>query len=389
MTKATVSRSELLDVIKVLTHFTKRNGTLELLSEFFIQMISESSKGPELRLSATDIELSAVISIPGCVYEGENQSFCIDARLFRKIIMVSNGTLILDYDPEKEILKVISGIGELSIKLSKSKYSERETKDSEFFETANEFIYSNLEESVLQPFGPIIQKAWNVQKFASKDDARPILQGIKIDQDSICGCDGFRIGIVPTTPSGFTGLISKRTLTAVKRYAGPDVKFFYRKECNRIYFVGGNFRMSADLIEGNFPDYKAIEPKSHKIKTEVSLQELIAAVRLVEMISDETTRGIRFNVKDQSIEIENSSEEYGKAKAVIAAKVKINEKNPPEKMPFLIAFNGKYLLDYLETIKEETIFMEFNTNNAPGVFYTVNDQSEVLMKYILMPLHLG
>jgi DNA polymerase-3 subunit beta len=137
------------------------------------------------------------------------------------------------------------------------------------------------------------------------------------------------------------------------------------------------------LIDGNFPDYRAIIPKSYKTRTVVSTSAFLKACKQAEIIAREGNNVIRLNVlPDENgvgrIEINSQTEETGKSDIQLEANV--------EGSGILVAFNVKFLREVLDVIHLPNVALETNTNNSPGVIRPVGDENFV---HVIMPMHLG
>ncbi len=137
------------------------------------------------------------------------------------------------------------------------------------------------------------------------------------------------------------------------------------------------------MIDGNFPDFRAIIPKSFKTRTVVSTAVFLKACKQAEIIAREGNNVIRLNVVPDEgnighIEINSQTEETGKSDIQIEATI--------EGGAILIAFNVKFLREVLDVMRTPDIALETNTNNAPGVIRPVGDEDYV---HVIMPMHLG
>ncbi|MGB5866684.1 MAG: DNA polymerase III subunit beta [Arcobacteraceae bacterium] len=129
-----------------------------------------------------------------------------------------------------------------------------------------------------------------------------------------------------------------------------------------------NYTFFTKLINGRFPDYERIIPKSLKYNFQLSKALLIEAIKLVTSI--ESKIKITFN---QDNIIFESLDDDSESKTQIDVQIAIEES-------FYIAVNSKYILDFLSSTVNENITIGFNESNLP--FY-LEDNNFVT---IVMPI---
>jgi DNA polymerase-3 subunit beta len=208
---------------------------------------------------------------------------------------------------------------------------------------------------------------------------------------TLAATDGFRISVrkeLLTNPikQAFSIIIPARALTELARIAGENdkvVSMVVPAGRGQVIFHLTDAELVSQLIDGNFPDFRAIIPKSYKTRTVVSTAAFLKACRQAEIIAREGNNVIRLNVlPDEAnighIEINSQTEETGKSDIQIEATI--------EGGAILIAFNVKFLREVLDVMRTPDIALETNTNNAPGVIRPVGDDDYV---HVIMPMHLG
>jgi DNA polymerase-3 subunit beta len=137
------------------------------------------------------------------------------------------------------------------------------------------------------------------------------------------------------------------------------------------------------LIDGNFPDYQAIIPKSAKTKTVISTPAFLKACKQAEIIAREGNNVIRLDIVPEEgglgkVEISAQTEETGKSDISVEANI--------EGGALLIAFNVRFLREVLDVIHSPNVSLDTNANNSPGVIRPIGDENFV---HVIMPMHLG
>jgi DNA polymerase-3 subunit beta len=230
---------------------------------------------------------------------------------------------------------------------------------------------------------------------ASADEARPVLQGVLMEINenhmSLAATDGFRIAVRNADLTNSIGnpvkvIIPARSLGELARVAtdgNETVTMVVPPDRGQAIFHMKDVELVTQLIEGNFPDYRAILPRNFKTRTIISTSEFLKACRQAEIIAREGNFVIRLKIQPQeggpgAVEFSTQSEEMGSGEVVVDANIE-----GPE---LLIAFNVRYMSEVLEVIGTPNTVLETNANNTPGMLSPVGDES---YKHVIMPMHLG
>jgi len=230
---------------------------------------------------------------------------------------------------------------------------------------------------------------------ASTDDARPVLQGVLMEINgndlSLAATDGFRISVRKaeiSTPLNAPAkvIIPARSLSELARIAtdgNETVTMVVPPDRGQAIFHLENAELVTQLIEGNFPDYRAIIPRNFETRTIISTTEFLKACKQAEIIAREGNNVIRIKLQPQegapgAVEFSTESEEMGSGEVVVDANIE-----GPE---LLIAFNVGFLSEVLEVIRTPNTILETNANNTPGLLTPVGDET---FRHVIMPMHLG
>ena len=153
----------------------------------------------------------------------------------------------------------------------------------------------------------------------------------------------------------------------------------------QVVFRVRDVEVVSQLIDGTFPDFQQIIPRSYKSRTLVSTSSLLKACKQAEIFAREGSNVARLNIKSaqsemqpSEVEISATSEETGKNETIVEATV--------DGSGLLIAFNVKFLREALEVIRTPNVALETSAPNAPGVVRPVGDDQFL---HVIMPMHLG
>lgn len=224
---------------------------------------------------------------------------------------------------------------------------------------------------------------------AASNTARPVLSGIlfdlKKDGLKLVATDSYRLAekkvfLKEKVDFDLQAIVPARTVAELGKIIGKstvdNVEITVSK--NQILFVVGDTKMISRLIEGKFPDYEKIIPKSSKTRVDVKTDELSLVVRRVGLFARENNNNIKCTVtNDGKLTISTDETKVGEEKAELSGKVE-GENNK-------IALNSQYLLDVLNFIQADEVTFELDDKMSPAVI-RITKEAEKTYMYIIMPL---
>jgi len=153
-----------------------------------------------------------------------------------------------------------------------------------------------------------------------------------------------------------------------------DVEIFI--EQNQVLFKTNSRQLISRLVDGAFPEYKAIIPKQIQNEAILNRNEFINAVKLASSFSgrgNSVTISIGENKK--FLELSSSDSALGENHYKIPIKCKGDA--------FSIVFNWRYLLDGLKIYSSEDIALGVNSSDRPAV---LKNPTETGLMYVVMPI---
>jgi DNA polymerase-3 subunit beta len=153
---------------------------------------------------------------------------------------------------------------------------------------------------------------------------------------------------------------------------------------NQIIFDMDNVILVSQLIDGNFPDFSPVIPKTHVTRTVLSTAEFQKACKMAEIFAREANQTARVRVEPGNelmpgyAVISATSKETGDNIAQIDAIVDGTE--------IEIAFNVRYMTQVLSVLNSPQVALETTRAAEPGVIKPVGSDDYV---HIIMPMHFG
>ena len=376
--KVTVLQENLARGLGIVSKAVSPRSTLPVLANVLI-----ASDEGRLRLSATNLEMGITCWIPARI--DEEGSTTVPARTFSDLVTtLPSDQVLLRLDPSTQTLNVRGGTSTNDIKcIDAQEFPPLPVPD---FDGAVQINVGDFREMIHQ-----------VAFAASSDEARPVLMGVlvQVDKDKLtmAAADGFRLSVRKAvlsmpSPSPVSAIVPSQALKELARVATDGEEPIYMvlpKGRGQVVFRIKDVEVVSQLIDGTFPDYQQIIPRSYKSRTLVSTASLLKACKQAEIFAREGSNVARFNIKSaqgemqpSEVEISATSEETGKNETIVEATV--------DGGGLLIAFNVKFLREALEVIRTPNVALETSAPNAPGVVKPVGDDQFL---HVIMPMHLG
>ena len=369
--KLSLLQENLNNALTNVSRFVSSKNQLPILNNILL-----STDNGRLKLSATNLELSINYWI-GAKIEEEG-SITIPAREITEFVSyLTPGKMDLSLKGDNLL--------NLSSSKTESTFTTNPSTDYPDFPSLNPETCFELDLNVLT------QAVSQIAFSAAFDDTRPVLTAILCQFTSeslkLVATDGFRLSFkeiklinpINLKTEQITFLIPARSLLEVTKLAKTNtkIKIGLTTDEHQVVFVLDDVELVSRLIEGEYPAYQRIVPESFSTKVFLNKDEFIQAVKIASVFAKESANVVRFNIKSNSVELTANAPQIGQNKATVDAKIdgEILE----------IAFNYKFLMDFLNVCKSQEIIIELNESLTPAFFH---DQSDPDFSHIIMPVRL-
>lgn len=225
----------------------------------------------------------------------------------------------------------------------------------------------------------------------SLDPTRPVLTSILFQFResglSTVGTDGFRLATLklPAEKIGVTTsfLVPAKAISEVTRIVSSqdveNISLQISEELKQTVMSIGSTKLFVRLIEGDYPPYQKIIPTEFSLITELDGAEFESQLKRAQIFARESSNIIRLNFSDGELKIAAISSTYGKQEGKMIAEFKQGENGE-------IAFNAKYLLDFVSSLKAEKIEFSMNESLTPAMLRPV-DRGDY--QYVIMPFRVN
>ena len=219
---------------------------------------------------------------------------------------------------------------------------------------------------------------------ASTYESRAALIGVNFvsGEDLIMvATDGFRLSLIRTKkeieiPSV---IIPSNFLLEALRLIGAaeETRFGYLKEEKIVVFSAGETELYSRLIEGDFPPYEKVIPSQKVTTATIDREELLRGVKIASVFARDFSNIITLSFKRAGLEIRPKTDGSQENAAFSEALLEGEEQK--------IAFNFKFLLDFLNHVDGKKIIVEILRPDAPIVFRTDKYPQFI---HIIMPVRI-
>lgn len=361
------AQADLEEALNIVNKAITPNTTLPVLNNILLK-----AEGKNLYFSATNLEIAIQHSIPADIRsEG---SITVPAKLITSYI-----SLLKD-----EKIEATLGEGNTLTLSSTSSQTKIKGIASEEFPVIPKVPKENtLKVSVKDLNSAILQTVF----AASSNTSRPVLSGVLFDLDretlKIVATDSYRLAerritLKEKTSISLQSVIPSRTITELGKILSKarEEELEINLTKNQVLFTIGSIELTSRLIEGKFPDYEKIIPKSTKTKVTVSTEDLTLVIKRVSLFARENNNSIKVAAtNDGKLIVSTEETKIGEEKAEVNVTME-GENNK-------IALNAQYLLDVLNFVQSDKILLEIEDKLAPAVIRPSANKDYV---YIIMPL---
>lgn len=147
---------------------------------------------------------------------------------------------------------------------------------------------------------------------------------------------------------------------------------------NMIVIENSNFSFITRLIEGKYPNYDSVIPKTYNYLAKVNKKSLMASIKRVSAMGDNVSELVKFYFNNNEIVVSAENVEFFKsAKESIACDYTGS--------PLVIGFKSSYFIQSLQNIESENIKIELIADDRPCILEP-DKETNIESKFLLMPL---
>ncbi len=335
-----------------------------------VLLVTDDSR---LKVVATTTETTEVVWV-GAKVEGGG-GICVSSRLLTDLVM----------SLPQDTIHMVAKEGALHVRAAGVNATIPGVAASEFppVSSLKKKIGTKLDKTVF------LEALTGVLFAAATDEGRPLLTGVRIaTQDGsalFAATDGYRLSMkkIPLGKLGNLNLvIPARALSEVVKVSQEEkdeisVEIIQTDE-GQLVFLVGDTEIHTRPIAGEYPNIEKIIPTRHNTRVLVDKTSLLRAVKSASIFARDNANILRLHIDNQKVTVSANTPQVGENHVEVEAKVDGEGGD--------IAFNSRFLLEFLNGFVGEELLFEMTGSLNSGVFRPVKDDSYL---HIIMPVRVA
>lgn len=364
-----IHRNPLFEALQKVQSVVEKRNTIQILGNILCTV-----KGRELSLCATDLEVGIKVTLP--VENQQEGKITLSAKHFLDIVKELPDKQLTVTRKDNNWVELTCGKSRFNIvSLSADEYPSLPTfEDKQYFDAKTEALVDMIDRT----------------EFAVSTDAtRYHLNGVFFEhlENSIMrmtATDGHRLSFVdneiflkmPELKRGI--IIPKKGLTELRKLLqGEESTVGLSFERGYVFSKLKDSYLFIRLIDGEYPDYRLVIPKSTDRIVKMDRETVNAALKRVSLLAHEKSKGVKLAIQKGSLIISSSNPDMGEAREEIDVDY--------QGEPLDVGFNSKYLLEYLSVLGAEKLEFHLKDRLSPGILRGIGQQNHT---YVIMPMRI-
>jgi DNA polymerase-3 subunit beta len=376
----TIRTEDLQRGISTVSKAVSQRSTLPVLANILIE-----AKDGRVKFAATNLEMGIVCWVPADIEE--EGAITVPARLLSEYVgQISGKDATIEVNRKTMSLEMRSGNNNARIKGI----------------GANEFpvVPEGRGDGSVQAGALVLADAIKGVVFAAAaDESRPTLTGVHMlfhgETLTMACTDGFRLavrGVVlrssvgkdkieVVVPASAMSEVA-RIINARKDLTDSDYVEIVIRE-TQVRFCMEGVEITSQVIDANFPNYRAIIPSGMAGSVVLRKDSIVRVLNVANLFARDSMNVVRWQIGKDDVVLSAESAEMGDGSGRVNAEVTGSTSEP-----FVIAFNGRYMLDAINAMGTDKVRIDFVKPNAPGVVRPAYEQNAEAL-CVVMPMHIS
>ena len=365
--KLTISKESLLEQLTHIIGAVEKKHTSKILENILI-LVTEN----KLQMVGTDleIEMSSTIDIQA---ESTGKVTAPARKLYDICKALPNDSFILLETHEARLL----------IKGARSKF-ELSTLPADDYPLLDDIP---IKQEISIPENRLKALMEKVSFSMANQDVRYYLNGLLFEFSNnmivAVSTDGHRLALSKYTSADemtqFKIIVPRKGILELSRLldATSELPVNLQISDNHLRVNKDNIRFTSKLIDGKYPDYKAAIPSNSFHSIELDREQFRDTLARVAILSNEKFKGIRLGFKQGVMSLHSNNPDNETAEE----ELDINYSGEP----FEIGFNVTYLLEAVNHLEGDTLFLNLSSPDTSALLYSKDDENT---HYVVMPIRL-
>ncbi len=365
-----IAKDQILTGLQAVQNIVSTRTTLPILSNVLLR-----AEGEHMQFTATDLDVTITSTVEASIKKPGAITLPVK-KLFGICRELASTELELEVDEKNTC----------SIRAGASYYKLRGLGAEEFPPPPN----FREERQVVLPQEKVRGMLKKTSFAISTDESRYVLNGIflslKEHKFMMVATDGRRLALVDeevdiSEKSQGELIVPAKAVSELGRLLQDKGEVEIRFTENQAAFglrddKGLKTLLVTKLIEGSYPNYRQVIPSETKERISLPREEFLHALKRAEIMTSDKQNSVKFQLTKNNLAITANTPDVGEARESLA----INYKG----QDMAIAFNPGYLIDPLNALSNDEVYLELIDELSPGVL-KINGP----FLYVVMPMRLS
>jgi DNA polymerase-3 subunit beta len=359
------STEQLFKAVGTAVRFVERRPNLPVLVSVLIVV-----EGSRVLLRATNLECGVEVAVPAKV--SQNGTAAVPASVLNGFLSNARGKTV-SVVLQKEVLKIETDRASASIK----------TIQHDDFPNLPRVPATN---SFTAKAGDLMKVLRAVVYCASTSAIKPEQQSVLLFAEAgkliAAATDSFRLAekSVPLRAGGSVPqllLPARNAAELIRILEGQsgDVELYYTE--NQISTHVDDTYYTSRLLDGAFPNYRQVVPKSFSTEAVVLREDFSQALKSLSIFADKFAQiSVEVLPKEKVVRFTSRNPDVGESTSTVRAAA--------QGEAVVLNFNGRYLADSLQSVSGESVRL---CSNGPGKAILIKDAGDESFFYLAMPMN--
>jgi DNA polymerase-3 subunit beta len=359
------SRDELVTGLAIVSRGLSSRSAVQILSGVLLQ-----AEGDELRLAATDMELSLRTSLEARV-QGEGAAVVPGRLLVELARLLPEQEVAIEHVAEENVLRIDCGSAQYRLRT----YA---VEDFPRLPDVGAVPLSAVDAE------PLLETIARVSRSASRDESRPVLTGIlaRFEQGKLvmAATDSYRLSVketpLPAAVPDLEAIVPARALDELRRVAAGSDHVQVGVHENQVVFGTDGVWLTTRRIDGQFPNYKQLLPEHFEHEVVLPRNELLDVVRRTAVLAQRNSP-LRLRFAEGELTISAQTQDVGESRETLPVAFSGE--------PLEIGFNADFLRDGIESVDGDELTLKLINPLRPGLIQGAGED----FSYLIMPIRLA
>ena len=356
----TFEKDDLLHSLQILQGIASGRSTLPILSNVLIQ-----AADGKIECIATDLEVGIKLRVEGGIQE--DGTVTVSGKKLADIVKeLPDDKAIHLTTTANDRIEITCGDGVYKIiGLSSEEFPQLPSIDGHSLTIEGDTLRTVLRRTEFAAATDDVRYFLNGLYFNFLEDRTEIVATDMV-QLALAQCEAFN---APENVEGF--IVPLKAVKAIERTFAESEQVQVSILENQILFADKNATLTTRLVEGDYPKYQEVLPKSAEGNAVVSKEQLLQATRRVALLSNPKNYCISLEINAEQIRVSAKAPELGEAHETLSVESCTGN--------IRFGIDARLLVETLAHIETESVSIEFTSEVKPITFKPTDEEKHICL----------